>query len=80
MIWLSPDNNPWFDASDFEEKGALVVTSNYSEYMTYKNKFGEKMTDPKTVKIAYTSLFGRIKERNLFYGFYQTKEMQNHAQ
>ncbi len=80
MIWLSPDNNPWFDASDFEEKGALVVTSNYSEYMTYKNKFGEKMTDPQTVKIAYTSLFGRIKERNLFYGFYQTKEMQNHAQ
>lgn len=75
MVWLSPESNPWFDAEDFARKGALVVTSNYAEYMKYKNRYQDKLTDPKNIKIAYTSFFGRIKTRDMFYGFYNVKEV-----
>lgn len=77
MIWLSPDNNPWFDTADFEEKGALVVSSNYRDYMKYKEKFGDKLTTPQNIKAAYTSLSGRMKIRDLFVGFYNVKEAKN---
>ncbi len=77
MIWLSPDNNPWFDTDDFEEKGALVVSSNYHDYMKYKEKFGDKLTAPQNIKAAYTSLGGRVKIRDLFVGFYNVKEANN---
>lgn len=77
MVWLSPENNPWFDASDFENKGAFVITASYSEYMEYKAKFGEKLTEPQNIKVEYTSISGRVKIRDMFYGFYNVKEAEN---
>lgn len=77
MVWLNPENNPWLDAEDFEEKGALVVTSNYHGYMKYKEKYGSKLTDPQNIKAAYTSFFGRVKVRDMFVGFYNAKEAEH---
>lgn len=77
MVWLRPENNPWFDAADFEDKGAFVVAASYSEYMDYKKKFGEKLTEPQNIKIEYTSISGRVKVRDMFYGFYNVKEAEN---
>ena len=77
MVWLRPENNPWFDAADFENKGAFVVAASYSEYMDYKKKFGEKLTEPQNIKIEYTSISGRVKVRDMFYGFYNVKEAEN---
>lgn len=77
MIWLNPNNNPWFDAADFEEKGAFVVAANYNEYMKYKDKFGDKLTFPQNIKVAYSNFFGKVKVRDIFYGFYNVKEAKN---
>lgn len=77
MIWLNPENNPWLDATDYEKKGALVILSNYQSYMTYKEKYGDKLTAPQNIKMAYTSFFGRIKVRDLFVGYYNVKESKN---
>lgn len=77
MIWLNPSNNPWLDAADFEKKGAFVVATNYHDYMKYKNKFGEKLTSPQNIKVAYSNFWGKVKVRDIFYGFYNVKEAKN---
>lgn len=77
MIWLNPENNPWFDADDFEQKGAFVLAPNYQEYMNYKAKLGEKLTEPQNIKAVYSNLWGKTKTRDIFYGFYNVKEAKN---
>ena len=59
------------------EKGAFVVAENYNEYMKYKNKFGDKLTSPQNIKVAYSNFFGKVKVRDIFYGFYNVKEAKN---
>ena len=53
------------------------MSSNYLDYMKYKEKFGDKLTAPQNVKAAYTSMSGRVKIRDLFVGFYNVKEAKN---
>ena len=47
------------------------------ENVTYKKMFGEKLTEPQNIKIEYTSISGRVKVRDMFYGFYNVKEAEN---
>ena len=54
-----------------------MVAENYNEYVKYKNKFGDKLTSPQNIKVAYSNFWGKVKVRDIFYGFYNVKEAKN---
>lgn len=70
MIWLSPKNNPWFDAEDFEQKGALVVAEREDEYRSFMQKFPHKITPPQSIKLELKNYFGKTKTKEIYFGFY----------
>lgn len=77
MIWLSPKNNPWFDAADFEQDGALVVAENYDEYAAYRRQYRQKIGEPHIIRLELKNYFGKTKVKEVFYGFYEPKEDEN---
>jgi len=78
MIWMSPESNPWFDAVDFTEKGALIVTTNLPEYEKYRKQYRKAVSEPQRLEFITENYFGKIKRQELFYGFYNTgREKEN---
>lgn len=71
MIWLSPKNNPWFDAADFNNAGALIVAANEGEYNKYKADFPNKVSAPQVYEFITENFFGRQKKNIMYYGFYK---------
>ena len=74
MIWLSPRNNPWFDEKDFLSSGALLIASDENEYEAYKNKYGARITPPQRKIIEFKNYFGKIKKKEILYGFLLPQE------
>ena len=70
MIWMKPRSNPWFNASDFYQKGALVVAENMGEYQKFKNEYGDAMTNPEVIKMVYKSPLGKKKKKDIVWGIY----------
>ena len=77
MIWLSPKNNPWFDADDFYRKGALVVASDVGEYAVYQAQYNSDLSEPQSMEVNYQNYLGQSKPKTIFYGFLQPKEVEN---
>lgn len=76
MVWLSPKNNPWFDADDFKQKGALVVANDAGEYAVYQQQYPQNITAPQPMEVNYQNRFGKAKTKTIFYGFYEAKEIE----
>ena len=71
MIWMKPESNPWLEADDFHEKGALVVAENVGEYQEFKKQYPDRITDPETIEMIYKSPLGKQKKKGLVWGIYQ---------
>ncbi len=77
MVWLSPKNNPWFDADDFYRKGALVVATDVGEYAVYQAQYNNDLSEPQSMEVNYRNYLGQSKTKTIFYGFLQPKEVEN---
>ena len=77
MIFLRPEINPWFDVSDFNKKGALVVAIQEDEYKMYMKKFPNKITSPQTIHLELKNYFGKTKTKDILFGFYLGEESNN---
>ena len=71
MIWMKPVSNPWFDADDFHQKGALVVAENVEEYKAFQSRYEGKITEPEIVEMIYKSPLGKKKKKQLVWGIYE---------
>ena len=69
VIWGDVKKNPWFDANDIADKGALVLAADKDEYnMVRKNmKFVSK---PQVLEVQVQNRSGRKKVKTVYYGFY----------
>ena len=77
MIWLSPKNNPWFDAADWQQKGTLVITADAGEYAAYQEEYPHDLSAPRQMSVTYQNAFGKTKTKPIFYGFLQPMEVEN---
>ena len=77
MIWLKPQNNPWFDEADFKQKGALLIAADDWEYTQYEKMYGTAVSTPQKMKLAFKNYFGKTKEKEILYGFYEPWEVTN---
>ena len=71
MIWMKTESNPWFDAGDFHQKGALVVAENVGEYQNFQSRYEGKISEPKVVEMIYKSPLGKKKKKQLVWGIYE---------
>jgi len=71
MIWMNPESNPWFNADDFYQKGALVVAENMGEYKDFQARYKGKISDPEVVEMIYQSPLGKKKTKQLVWGIYE---------
>jgi hypothetical protein len=74
MIWLSPKNNPWFDADDFARKGALIIANDAGEYAYYQRQLGTALSNPETLTVEFKNYLGKTKQKQIYYGFYLNEE------
>ena len=77
MIWLKPQNNPWFDEADFKQKGALLIAADDWEYEQYRKMYGAAISIPQKMTLAFKNYFGKTKEKEVLYGFYEPWEVAN---
>ena len=77
MIWMKPKNNPWFDKVDFEQKGALLIATDAGEYAQYKALYGAQVSEPQKMTLEFQNYFGKIKTRDVLYGFFEPREVVN---
>ena len=77
MIWMKPKSNPWFDADDFEKKGALIIANDDGEYNNYKKMYGKDITPAQKMTVEFKNYFAKTKVKEVLYGFYLPKERNN---
>ena len=70
MICLKPKSNPWFSATDFNQKGGLVVAENAGEYQKFRTQHPDRLSEPETVEMTYASPLGKKKKKQLIWGIY----------
>ena len=70
MIWMKTESNPWFSASDFHQKGALVVAETVPEYQKFQELYKGKITEPNIIEMTYTSPIGKQRKKKLIWGIY----------
>lgn len=69
IIWGDVKQNPWFDAKDIEDKGALVLSSDEATYFQMQKKLGFE-GKPQILRVKVQNRFKKTKEKTLYYGFY----------
>lgn len=77
MIWMRPKNNPWFDAEDFAQSGALLIAPDAGEYANYRQMYGAAVSAPQKLTLEFKNYFGKTKSKEVFYGFYEPWEVEN---
>ena len=77
MVWMSPKNNPWFDADDFAEKGALVIAGSIGEYGGYAQNCATVLSAPQKMTLAFKNYSAKTKYKDVYYGFCLPKEAEN---
>lgn len=77
MIWMRPQNNPWFDKADFAQSGALVIATDAGEYAKYQDMYGKAISAPLKTKLEFKNYFGKTKSKEVLYGFYEPWEVEN---
>ena len=63
-----------FDATDFHQKGALVVAENVGEYEGLQSLYGDRISAPIVVDMIYKSPFGKKKKKQFVWGIYQGEQ------
>ena len=71
MIWMKPKSNPWFNADDFYQKGALVVAENMGEYQGFQSQYAGRISEPEVEEMIYKSPLGKKKKKQLVWGIYK---------
>ena len=69
VIWGDIRKNPWFDAKDFEESGALIVAVGKWEYESAAKTL-KNASQPQTLELEFVNPAGKIKRKTIYYGFY----------
>ena len=77
IVWVKPQSSPWFDADDFQQKGALIVANDLGEYHKYMEMLGQQVSEPQTLELEFKNYFGKTKNKEIFYGFYHLQGGKN---
>lgn len=76
FYWFDVARNP--DVSDeILQKPMLVVAVDENEYNGYVKKYGEKLSKPRKLTVEMSNYFGKIKSKDIYYGFYNLKDAKN---
>ena len=77
MIWMNPQNNPWFKRDDFEQSGALLIATDAGEYAKYRQMYGKAVSAPQKMMLEFKNYLGKTKTKEILYGFYEPWEVEN---
>ena len=80
MIWFEPKVNPWFDQSDFEKSGALLIATSEGEYAQYRQMYGAAVSAPQTLTLEFKNYFGKTATKDILFGFYEPWEVSDAAE
>ena len=69
IIWGDLKQNPWFDANDVANKGALILTSGEGEYNALRKKM-MFVSSPQILEVEVQNRVGKKKTKRVYYGFY----------
>lgn len=72
FYWFNFKKNPELSADVYREE-MLVVADNEEEYNLYAQKYGRKLSSPQKMSIEISNYFGKVKNKELYYGFYNLK-------
>lgn len=75
IIWGDMKKNPWFDADDAADKGALVLAVSEHEYRELKKNM-KFVTTPQILEVTVYNRQGKSKIKKVYYGFYEIKGRQ----
>ena len=73
FYWFDLGKNPNLKKNVLRQE-ILVVANDEYEYSAYLKKYGDKLSSPQKMPIVISNYFGKIKQKELFYGFYNIKE------
>ena len=76
FYWFDLAKNPDVSAEVLRQPVLVVATDEY-EYNTYTQKYGKKLSAPQKLTIEISNYFGKVKQKDLFYGFYNLKGRKN---
>lgn len=77
LYWFDVAKNPKVSDEIVRRVSVLVVANDEYEYNTYKQKYGEKLSAPQKLTVEISNYFGKVKQKDLFYGFYNLKGRRN---
>jgi len=72
VIWGDLKKNPWFDADDVAEKGALVLAPGPGEYDEYRRNL-KFVSPPKILEVTVYNRQGKAKKKQVYFGFYSIR-------
>ena len=77
FYWFDEKKNPKIAIEDIYNKPLLVVANDEYEYNTYAQKSGGKLSAPQKMTVEISNYFGKVKQKELLYGFYNLKGSKN---
>lgn len=74
---MRPEHNPWFDEQDIYQKGALVIFPDKTVYEQCRAIY-PNLSEPTEYKLEIKNRLGKIKNRTVYYGFWEPSKEVNH--
>ena len=75
FYWFDFQKNPEIPAEVIKQP-LLVVADNEAEYELYAQKYGKKLSSPQKMPIEISNYFGKVKNKEIYYGFYNLKGLK----
>lgn len=72
IYWFDIEKNPEM-SSDVLKYPILVVANDEYEYNLYAQRYGKKLSAPIKLPLEISNYFGRVKKKELYYGFYNIR-------
>ena len=76
IYWFDIERNPAIPPKAAKQQ-ILVVANDEYEYNLYAQKYGDKLSAPAKLPIEISNYFGKVKQKELYYGFYNLKGTKN---
>lgn len=76
MAGLRPEINPWFDAGDFAEKGALVIFNDAGAYDNMRKRYSN-LSPRQEYLLEFKNRIGKVKKKTIYYGFLEPQQGKN---
>ncbi len=73
VIWGKVHRNPWVDAADFKQSGAMVFAESLKEYNYFIEEYADKVSAPAAVTLEFKNVLGKSRQKKFYYGFYEGK-------